>query len=375
MSNTRNGDISAPMIVDTHIHALPTQVMEAYRAWMKEARPTNEGTPQMWASPAFDLPDEHIKALDADGIAAALITFSSNAPAALHATAVAHHMKGPEGVRRANDQVIAWAKASNGRLLPTAFIEPRFGEQAVEEMERVVRQERVPAVSTLTAVRGPGQPLKFLDHPTFLPVLEHAAALKVPVYVHTSGRFNLLADFEEPGVVEPAITYLRGGLSMLVENALCITRLAVSGVFDRLPDLRLVFGQLGGLFPFVLGRFDVIYDLVIAASEQQGTEVPLGKKQAAGLFKRLREYVGQIYVDTSSMDRASLLCAIEALGSDRIFYGSDFPVTPARVGRQGALEMIRSLPVSEEVKAGILGKNVMTLLSPERQQEEAHTSL
>jgi predicted TIM-barrel fold metal-dependent hydrolase len=373
MNNVEYANFSTqaePLVIDTHIHALPSIVMETYRAWVAEARPSSEGTPQMWASSAFEHPHEHIEALDAAGIAAALITFSSNTPAALHATAVARDTNGPESVRQANDQVIAWAKASQGRLLATAFVEPRFGEQALLEMDRVVRDEGVPALSTLTAFRGPGQPLRFLDHPQFLPVLEHAALLKVPVFIHTSGRFNLLADFEDPGLVEPALTYLRGGLSMLVENTLCLVRLIVSGVFDRFPDLRLVFGQLGGLLPFVLGRFDVIYDLVIAQATSSGIDLPLGRKETASIFRRLRDYVGQVYVDTSSMDRAALLCALEALGPDRIFYGSDYPVTPARVGRQGALEMIRSLPVSAEVKTALLGKNAQALLSIGSRQEK-----
>jgi predicted TIM-barrel fold metal-dependent hydrolase len=335
--------------------------MTAYRAWLAEARPTNEGPPHLWASPAFEQPDEQVRALDADGIAIALITFSSNAPAAMHATAVAHNLKGPEMVRMVNDQVVAWAKASHGRLLPTAWIEPRFGSDALAEMERVVQHGGVQAISVLTAYRGPGQPLRFLDHPMFLPVLEHAAALKVPVYVHTSGRFNVFADEGEPSLTELAATYLRGGLSMLVESTLCLTRLVVSGVFDRLPDLRLVLGQLGGLFPFVLGRFDVIYELVIAAAAQSGVDGLPSEKRASGLFRRLRDYAGQIYVDTSSMDQAAILCALEALGSDRILYGSDFPVTPARVGRQKALDMLRSLPVSQDVKEAILGKNAMAL--------------
>jgi predicted TIM-barrel fold metal-dependent hydrolase len=357
-----------PIIVDSHIHALPPLVMEAYRTWLAEARPANEGPPHLWASSAFEQPDQQVAALDEAGITTGLITFSSNAPAAMHATAVAHNMQGPDMVRMVNDQVINWAKNSNGRLLSTAWIEPRFGPDALVEMERVVQHLGVPAISLLTSYRGPGQPLRFLDHPMFLPVLEYAAALKVPVYIHASGRFNAV-DAGEPPLAEPGATYLRGGLSMLLESTLCLIRLIVSGVFDRFPDLRVVLGQLGGLFPFVLGRFDVIYELVIATATESHADVPVGQKQLSGIVRRLRDYAGQVYVDTHSMDQTAILCALESLGPDRILYGSDFPVTPARIGRQSAIDTIQSLPVDEQVKAALLGQNAMALLGLNRQQD------
>jgi predicted TIM-barrel fold metal-dependent hydrolase len=347
------------LIVDSHVHALPPSVMAAYRTKLSEPQLANEeGPPYLWASSAFEQLDEQVLALDASGIRTALITFSNNAPAAMHATAVKHHLRGPEMVRMVNDYMITGAKESNGRLVPTAWIEPRFGHQALEEMERVIRHLDVHAISMLTAYRGPGEPLRFLDHPMFLPVLEYAAALKIPVYVHTSGRFHI-ADIGEPVLAEPATTLLKGSLSTLLESALCLLRLIVNGVFDRLPDLHMVFGQLGGIFPFVLGHFDLIYESVIAAAEE--SETP-DKKEASAIFRRLRDYVGQVYVDTHSMDQAAILCALEALGTERVLYGSDFPVTPARLGRQVALETIQSLPVNEDVKAAILGHNALSLL-------------
>jgi predicted TIM-barrel fold metal-dependent hydrolase len=93
------------------------------------------------------------------------------------------------------------------------------------------------------------------------------------------------------------------------------------------------------------------------------------KKDASGIFRHLRDYVEHVYVDTHSMDQAAILCALESLGAERVLYGSDFPVTPARLGRQVALETIRLLPVSEDVKAAILSHNALSLLSMGNQLE------
>lgn len=361
-----SNETTSPTIIDSHVHALPPQVMKVYRDWLVRERPVIEGPPHLWASSAFERPDEQVAALDAAGITAALITFSNNAPGAMHRTALALKLSGgPEMVRQVNDQIVAWAQASQGRLIPTAFIEPRFGPDAVKELERVVHQLKVPAISMLTSYQGPGQPLRFLDHPMFLPVLELAAELKIPVFIHASARFNAFGE-GEPALSQLGAAYLKGGLAIPLESMLCLVRLIVSGIFDRLPDLRVVFGQNGGFFPFMLGRFDVIYDVVIAGMQQSGADMPVESKQLPGLFRRLRDYVGHVYVDTHTMDQAAILCALESLGPDRILYGSDFPVTPASVGRQSALEMIQALPVDENVKAGLLGRNAMALLGLDR---------
>jgi predicted TIM-barrel fold metal-dependent hydrolase len=233
-------------------------------------------------------------------------------------------------------------------------------------MERVVKELHSPAISVLAAYGSRGQPLRFLDHPDFWPVLALAAELRVPLFVHASGRFRL-TDAGEPPLSDLAATYLHGGLSMLLENTLCLARLALSGVFDRFPELRIVVGQLGGLFPFILGRFDLIYDLVVAAA-QTGTEAePPTSARAQGVLRRLRDYSEHIYVDIHSMEHAAILCALEVLGCDRVLYGSDFPVTPEALGRQAGLETIRSLPVSPATQAAILGGTAADLLSLERE--------
>lgn len=369
MDHTTASSLSAykmgkPLVIDSHIHMLPPVVMESFRNWLASTQTFAEGPHHLWSSSAFEEPDQQIDALDEAGIDKALITFSSNAPAAMHATALAHGMNGPQMVRLVNNQIADWAQASHGRLVPTAWIEPRFGADAIAEMERVVHDFDMHAFSLLTAYGGrENQPFRFLDHPDFYPVLAHAAALNIPVYIHASSRFNITET--SPALGEPAATYLKGGLSMLLESTLCIARLVVSGVFERLPDLRLVFGQLGGLFPFVLGRFDLIYELVVVTAAKREVEMPLSKKDASTTFRRLREYTGQIYADTHSMDQAAILCALDALGPEHVLFGSDFPVTPTKIGRSSALDAIGSLPVNEDIKAAILGENALKILDGE----------
>jgi len=140
-------------------------------------------------------------------------------------------------------------------------------------------------------------------------------------------------------------------------------------MFDRLPNIRVVMGQLGGMFPFLFGRFDLIYELLAASTKNVTNEQP-EQKQVSGILRRLRDYVGQVYADTHSMDQAAIQCALETLGSDRVLYGSDFPVTPAHIGRTAALDAIQSLHISKEEKDAILGQNALHLLGHDSNELE-----
>jgi predicted TIM-barrel fold metal-dependent hydrolase len=134
---------------------------------------------------------------------------------------------------------------------------------------------------------------------------------------------------------------------MPVEITLCVLRLLMAGTFERLPRLRVVLGQLGGLFPFLLSRLELVRGLVA---------------DAEGALARLREHCGQIYVDTHSMDGPAILAALELLGERNVVFGSDFPVTPQAVGREGPLEMLANLRLDPGTLERILAGNAEALL-------------
>lgn len=131
----------------------------------------------------------------------------------------------------------------------------------------------------------------------------------------------------------------------------------LAGTFDRHPNLRVVFGQLGGVLPLVLGRFDLIHRLISRADT--GGSV---SRSTVPVLRRLRDHTGQVYVDTHSMDAPALECALDVLGPDHIVFGSDFPVTPADAGREDALRLLRR--TAGDHAAAVLAGNALSLLRP-----------
>jgi predicted TIM-barrel fold metal-dependent hydrolase len=341
-------------VVDCHTHGCPRWVHEAFHAWLAESGSLEEGPAMLWRSPAFADPVRQTAALDEHGIETALLTHSSNAIAAMHSAALhgPRRRTGAETIALVNDELRGWAAASGGRLQATRWVDPRLPDSALAEIERSTIDGGVPAISMHTAYADRGDRLlRFLDDPEFEPVLAAAESAGVTVFVHASAKFVLAS---EPPLVGLAGSCLIGGLSMLVENTLCIARLVLSGTFDQHPALRLVFGQLGGVFPIVLGRFDVIRRLL----SQAGDDIA----RASGVLPKLRDYAEHIYVDTHSMDASALGCALDALGPERIVFGSDYPVTPGHLGRADGLAVIRSAALRPDELYAIESGNAQHLL-------------
>lgn len=340
-------------VVDCHAHALPAWVQSAFVNWLIESGSTSEGPPGLWMSSAFSDPRLHLADSDLHGIDTTVLTYGSNTVAALHAAAQLESPKPSPGqmIARANDELRLWASQTGDRLLATRWVDPRFPDSAVREIERAATDGGIAAISMNSAYGDPATGLRFLDDPTFGPTLRAAEAAGVAIIVHPSAKFTISS---QPPLTGPANHLLTGGLSMLVETTTCIARLVLAGVFDNCPKLRMVFSQLGGVLPMVFGRFEMLRELVSAADNTATA--------AVGALPNLRDYADFIFADTHSMDTTALECGLEALGPTRLIFGSDFPVTPSRLGRAQGLKVLDALSLEPAEQTAVKSGNAATLL-------------
>jgi 2,3-dihydroxybenzoate decarboxylase len=128
-----------------------------------------------------------------------------------------------------------------------------------------------------------------------------------------------------------------------VETGLHALRLIYSGHFDRFPRATLALGRLGETLPYLLGRLD---------SRAKFYGVKLGRNPS--------DYIrDNIVVTISGMFSAEpLLCAIGALGHDRIMFATDYPFEPL----DEASEFIDRVALAEDVRADICSGNARRLL-------------
>ncbi len=111
---------------------------------------------------------------------------------------------------------------------------------------------------------------RFLDDPSFLPILERAVALNVPIYIHPGVPPAPVREAYYSGF-DPVVNFSlsTAGWGWHSEVGIHALRLILAGVFDRLPTLQIIIGHMGEMIPFMLARINNV--LTPAAKHLQHT--------------------------------------------------------------------------------------------------------
>jgi predicted TIM-barrel fold metal-dependent hydrolase len=224
---------------------------------------------------------------------------------------------GDEGVqltRESNDQVAEACAAHPDRFAGFATLPMTEPGAAVDELERAVRSLGLQGAMIFGTTNG-----RFLDDPAFLPVLERAAALSVPIYLHPTMPPAPVREAYYTGL-DSAVGFVlsTSGWGWHSEVGIHALRLILAGVFDRLPTLQIIIGHMGEMIPFMLARID-------------DTLTPLAKQ----LQQPVSEYcLRNFHITTSGFfTDPPLLLAMQVMGADRIMFSVDYPFSTNEQGR------------------------------------------
>jgi hypothetical protein len=114
-------------------------------------------------------------------------------------------------------------------------------EEAAAELERAVRELGFVGTMISGTIGG-----RFLDDPVFLPILETAARLDVPIYLHPAPPPQPVAAVYYRGFSDQVNQVLAtGGYGWHYETSVHALRMILGGVFDRLPGLKVIIGHRG----------------------------------------------------------------------------------------------------------------------------------
>jgi aminocarboxymuconate-semialdehyde decarboxylase len=91
-----------------------------------------------------------------------------------------------------------------------------------------------------------------------------------------------------------------------------MTSMIFGGVFDRFPNLKVMFSHAGGSFPFTLGRISHGYHARPDLCAINGVQDPAS-------------YMGRFWVDSITHNADALRYLISLVGEDMIAYGTDYP--------------------------------------------------
>ncbi len=216
--------------------------------------------------------------------------------------------------RAANDQLAAAVAAHPHRFAGFAALPMTEPEAAVAEFERAVHSLGFKGAMINGTTNG-----RFLDDLAFLPILEQAVALNVPVYIHPAPPPLAVREAYYAGF-DPAVSNVlaTGGWGWHNEAAIHALRLILAGVFDRLPTLQIIIGHMGEMIPFMLARINTRISPV-----------------AKNLQRPIADYFLQNFYITISgfFTDTLLLLALQTVGADHIIFSVDYPYSSNEQGR------------------------------------------
>src|SRR5262249_46487969 len=121
----------------------------------------------------LDLEGERLKIMDEAGIDMQLLALTSTGVQMLDTD------RGTALAALANDRLAGLIRKQPGRLAGLCTVAPQDPKRAAREIERAINSLELRGVMINSHTNG-----EYLDQPRFLPILETAAALDVPIYIH-----------------------------------------------------------------------------------------------------------------------------------------------------------------------------------------------
>ncbi|MDR7416608.1 MAG: amidohydrolase family protein [Armatimonadota bacterium] len=263
---------------------------------------------------------------------------------------------GPQGVelaRAANDGMAELVDRYPDRFVGFVASLPLDDvEAAVREAERAVEELGATGVQIFTNVLG-----KPLDQPEFLPLFERMAAYDLPIWVHPT-RGQDQADYPTENRSKYDIWW---ALGWPYETGVFMTRMVFSGIFDRLPNLKIITHHLGGIIPYVEGRLGWGGLDRIGHRTDSAEDVEARRR----LKRSPHEYFRMFYADTALFGNVpGVECGVAFFGAEHVLFGSDMPFGPEEGAMyvREAIRAVENMTASLEDKRKIFEENARKLL-------------
>jgi len=306
--------VSKDPIIDAHSHYLPKEIIRQASFYSED-----------WGNI-----ERQLEFMDTTGVDLAILTYPTT-------DVVLKGKMGEVDVAKSyNDAIGQIVKRYPGRFLGTALL-PLFDEKhMITELKRARDILGLKGISLASSYNG-----IYLDDERFYLLYEKVSEYNLPIFVHATTN-NPIGSRR---VVDPLLTPV---IEFVFDITMCIGKLIMSSVFKEFPDLKFVFAHFGGVMPFIKERLDTTYRM-------------LRKRILVRDISAMpSDYLKRIYVDISgSASPSAIMCTIEVMGIERIFWGSDYP---ANMDLLKSIETINGLDITERQKAQILGKNVERLM-------------
>jgi|ERR1035437_3633347 aminocarboxymuconate-semialdehyde decarboxylase len=224
-------------------------------------------------------------------------------------------------------------------------------DATLTEIDRAIKTLGARGIQIFTNVAG-----KPLSQPEFRPIFKCMVEHDLPVWVHPM-RGPQFADYASEQTSEDEIWFSFG---WPYETTACLTRLIYSGIFDELPDLKIITHHMGGMIPYFSGKITLGFRQIFHGTPERN---PLAEER--GLKKPPLDYFKMLYADTAlNGAQAATRCGHDFFGTRFCLFATDAPFD-AEGGRgliRTTIDAVEALDIGAAGRKAIFSGNARALL-------------
>jgi len=311
--------------IDVQSHLHPPELLDFMEQRALEPRVVRNGKVRQvvvgdWTrtvKESYSDPLHKLAAMDANGIEMAAISINDPGPERFG-------QDGAEVARIANDYLTGIARAHPNRFLPLIALPLQDIPASMAELGRCVDQLGMRGILLYTNIDG-----EFPDEPRFRWLFAEAERRNLPILLHPA----------YPTTFPAVQAQLAGGLGMMFDNTIALTRIIMAGILDEFPRLRLLCPHIGGTLPYLIGRLDHQTHVLMRAP--------------ATLRRRPSEYLRNVYFDVVNPLPDALRMMYDMVGPDRLLFASDHPWVDPKI----IVDCVEALHLSEQDRLKIYRDN------------------
>ena len=332
-------------MIDAFCHVMPRRIYDR----LLDIAPANPSLNAFRTLPELWDIDKHLALVDEFEGYQQILSLA-NPPLEL----VAGPDRSPDLARYVNDEMAAFCARHPGRFPGFIASMPMNNPDAcVAEAERAVRDLGACGVQTFTNVAG-----RPLSAPEYEPLFAAMDRLDRPVWIHPM-RPATHADYPGEALSENEIWFTFG---WPYETSACVTRLIFSGLFDRLPGLKIITHHMGGMIPYFADKIGLGFSQIF-----HGTPGHNPAAERAGLARQPIDYYHMLYADTALNGSASATrCGHDFFGTAHSLFATDAPFDSE--GGRGliarTIAAVNALDISDAERAMIFDGNARALFLP-----------
>lgn len=195
-----------------------------------------------------DVDEQRISFMNKNGIGTQIIGYGNNSP--MH---ISKEDGAVELCKLANNKLAEACKKYPSRFYGYATLPVDDVESSVKELERCVKELGLVGIMINGSFQG-----HFLDEERFYPIFEKVAELDIPIYLHPTEVSKELRDYYYSGSWNERTTNVFSGFGIgwHYDTAMHLMRFILSGILDKLPNLKIIIGHWAELLPYYFDRMD-----------------------------------------------------------------------------------------------------------------------